>query len=234
MNIERRWFPLQELRVADEGGKKSVTWYPAMFDSLSEDLGGFKEKIGRRAFSKTLQESDIRALFNHNPDYVMGRNTSGTLSLRVDVRGLHATVDLPDTQWANDLAVSMSRGDVSAGSFGFRILDDRWTETEDGYLRELREVQLFDVSVVTYPAYPETNGTVAMRGLFNGVMELDAFAPVILRLRAGQPLQPDERARAMDEIDKLRAHLEPEAETPTTPDVAWRLNLARRRYEMAR
>lgn len=236
MHVERRYMPLQELRVAEDGDKRTVSWYPAMFDSLSEDLGGFREKIARRAFTKTLQESDIRALFNHDANYVLGRNTSGTLSLRVDLRGLHASVDLPETQWAADLAVSMKRGDVTAGSFGFYIMDERWMQDEEaGYVRELHEVRLFDVSVVTYPAYPETNGSVAVRSLWNEALELDALTPLLLRRRAGQPLDEAEQARATGVIDKLRSELlTPEqVETPdTTPDAPWRLNLAKRRMAL--
>ena len=164
----RRFLPLAELRVtAADDGTRQISWYPAVFDALSEDLGGFREKINRRAFTKTLQEADVRALFNHNPDYVLGRNRSqptATLSLRVDLRGLHADVTPPDTAWARDLVTSVERGDISAGSFGFRVLEDKWTKEDDGsILRELREVQLFDVSLVTFPAYPDTAGTVALR-----------------------------------------------------------------------
>lgn len=181
MALERRTVPI-EIRAV-EGEQPTVSWYASVFDSLSEDLGGFREKIGRRAFTETLQQDDVRALFNHDPSYVLGRSTNGTLSMRVDLTGLNASVTPPDTQWARDLMVSVKRGDVTAGSFGFNVLEDKWGADEAGnIIREVKKVRLFDVSLVTYPAYPGTDGTVSMRSLlgdrYNDVMaEIAPAAP---------------------------------------------------------
>lgn len=201
--IERRYFPIEELRVLDDG--KQIAWYPAMFNSLSEDMWGMRESIKPSAFNKTIQEADIRALFNHNPDYVLGRNVSGTLDLSVTRKGLRATVNPPDTAWANDLMVSIQRGDISAGSFGFQVIKDTWTENDDGsLLRELQEVKLFDVSIVTYPAYPETNGSVALRSAMhaNGI-DSDSFTRVLLRRQAGLPLGDEACAELRNLINQL-------------------------------
>jgi hypothetical protein len=125
----------------------------------------------------------------------------------------------------------MERGDVSAGSFGFRILDDKWTTDADGgVLRELREVQLFDVSVVTYPAYPETNGSVALRSLVGGPLHFEQLAPAFIRQRAGQPLADAERSAVQAAISSLQDMIAEPA--PATPDVHWRLNLAKRRLAL--
>ncbi|MCC6147412.1 MAG: HK97 family phage prohead protease, partial [Anaerolineaceae bacterium] len=118
MEIERRSFGIKEVRVASrEGGGKKITGYSAVFNSLSEDLGGFYERIQQGAFTKTLQEADIRALFNHDPNYPLGRVKANTLRLAEDEIGLGIEIDLPDTQYASDLAVSIERGDVDQMSF---------------------------------------------------------------------------------------------------------------------
>jgi len=112
-------------------------------------------------FADALKTSDIRALFNHDPNYVLGRNMSGTCRLIEDEKGLRFEVDPPDTTYARDLQVSMSRGDINQCSFGFRVAEDgdAWRKEPDGtYLRSIMKVdRLFDVSPVTYPAYTSTS-----------------------------------------------------------------------------
>jgi hypothetical protein len=159
MEKEIRCFDV-ELRVT-EGEKPHIQGHAAVFNQWSEDLGGFREKIRPGAFKKTLKEADVRALFNHDANYVLGRNKSGTLTLSEDDTGLAIDIDPPDTTWANDLKVSMQRGDVNQMSFGFQTVKDEWNnEDKTNIERELVEVKLFDVSVVTYPAYPQTNAQV--------------------------------------------------------------------------
>lgn len=164
-DIERRFITVQEFRAAKEEGKPTkLVGYAARFNSLSEDLGGFREKIAPGAFKKTIKSADVRALWNHNADYVLGRTKSKTLTLQEDEEGLMMEVEPPDTQWARDLMVSIERGDVTQMSFGFRTISDKWEHTEgEPDLRTLEEVELFDVSPVTYPAYPETNVAVRSR-----------------------------------------------------------------------
>jgi len=138
--------------------------YAARFNKWSEDLGGFREKIAPKAFAKAIKTSDTRALFNHDSNYVLGRTSAKTLDLREDSKGLKFSVIPPDTQWARDLGVSMERGDVNQCSFGFTLGMDEWNEGKDGVTRTIREVKnLADISVVTYPAYPDTE--VALRSL---------------------------------------------------------------------
>lgn len=138
--------------------------YAAVFNSLSEDLGGFVEQIVRGAFTKTIQEADVRALWNHDPNVVLGRNKAGTLRMWEDTHGLGYEVDAPDTTAARDLAVSMERKDVDQSSFGFSTVADEWELTERDYpMRTLLEVRLFDVSPVTFPAYEAASSGVALR-----------------------------------------------------------------------
>lgn len=162
--IERRTAPATELRVVMEGDAPKFDGYAAMFNADSQDLGGFIERIAPGAFADVLPTADTRALFNHNPDYVLGRTTAGTLALREDQRGLHMLNSPPDTQWARDLRVSVDRGDVSQMSFGFRVKSDTWEKRDGVIVRTINKVaDLLDVSIVTYPAYPDTS--VAARSL---------------------------------------------------------------------
>lgn len=162
MSIVRRLLKVSELRVSDgANGKKTISGYAAVFDQRSELLyDWFEEIIRPGAFTKTLANADVRCLFNHNPDVVLGRTSAQTLRLREDTRGLYMECDLPDTTAAKDLAESIRRKDVSQQSFAFRVATQRWTYDKDPdkpALRELLEVELFDVSPVTYPAYPQTD-----------------------------------------------------------------------------
>ena len=225
LDIEYRSWPIEELRISEDGGVKQVAWYASVFDSPSENMWGVTEFVGRRAFTKTLQEHDIRALFNHNPDLVLGRNKADTLKLTVDLKGLRASVTPPDTQWARDLMVSVERGDVSAGSFGFQVLKDDVREGPDGTLiRELKEVRLFDVSLVTYPAYPGTDGTASVRSLLG--IDLQDLAFPILNARAGKPLGNEDRERFDRVMEQLRKSL------PEPPRHSIPVSVRRRELEL--
>lgn len=170
---EQRAFAVKELRVARDNGSAKIVGYAAVFDVLSEELWGFREKIAPGAFSKTIREADVRALWNHDSNYVLGRTKSGTLSLMEDEIGLAIEVEPPDAQWARDLMVSIDRSDVDQMSFGFYTIRDKWEMDDDEELiRTLQEVELFDVSPVTYPAYPQT--TVQLRSILEKQLdELD-------------------------------------------------------------
>lgn len=161
VEIERRSVILKELRVLDatEESEPTIEGYAAVFDSWSESLGGndpFIEKVCKGAFEQTIQQDDIRALFNHDPNYVLGRNKAGTLTLQEDEKGLLVRITPPKTQWAKDLLVSIARGDISQMSFGFTVESDRWSYEDNKDVRELLRVKLFDVSPVTFPAYTQT------------------------------------------------------------------------------
>lgn len=135
--------------------------HAAKFDVLSEDLGGFRERIAPGTFAKTIQSADVRALFNHDVNFVLGRNKSGTLRLSEDSAGLAIEIDAPQTQLINDMVLApMQRGDINQMSFGFRTLQDKWAKLDGEWVRTLLEVELFDVSPVTYPAYAQTDAAV--------------------------------------------------------------------------
>jgi uncharacterized protein len=142
----------------EQDGKKIIRGYPIVFNKLSEDLGGFKEEVAPEAVARTIEKDDIRALFNHDSNYVLGRNKAGTLRLAPDERGLGFEIDIPETQWARDLQESIKRGDITGGSFGFRVNNEQWN-SEKGKIpvRRLLDISLRDVSIVTFPAYPQTS-----------------------------------------------------------------------------
>ena len=135
--------------------------HAAVFDRLSHDLGGFREQIRRGAFRKALDaNADVVALINHEAFPVLGRTLSGTLQLREDPRGLFTWIDAPaDHPDIVHLRGAVDRGDVSSMSFGFSAATDEWTTDPDGaVVRTIHEFgELYDVSIVTFPAYPQTD-----------------------------------------------------------------------------
>ncbi len=154
-----------EIRQAeDDQGGLTFRGHAAVFNQLSEDLLGFREQIAPDAFADVLDD-DVRLLINHDPWPVLARTTSGTLSLSQDDDGLLTEADLADVSGARDLQVSLERGDVSQMSFGFLAGEDEWEESDgDLPIRTVTKIaELFDVSVVTFPAYPQTDA--AMRSL---------------------------------------------------------------------
>jgi hypothetical protein len=160
--VERRNFAAEELKIEQRDGKPArLVGHAAVFNQLSEDLGGFREQIAPGAFAEAIESDDVRALFNHDPNFVLGRNMAKTLKLAEDARGLAIEIDLPDTQSVRDLVVApIARGDVTQMSFGFSVRPNgqNWAQDDDGQtIRTLTRVRLFDVSPVTFPAYPQTD-----------------------------------------------------------------------------
>lgn len=158
LEIDRRSRPV-EFRAEGEGSERHIVGYAAVFNVLSEEMWGFREIIKPGAFDGVIEKSDVRALWNHNPDHVLGRVKAGTLKIETDERGLAVDINPPDTGFARDLMVSLDRGDVDQMSFAFTVGEDRWYESEEGEtIREILAIrELYDVSPVTYPAYAETD-----------------------------------------------------------------------------
>jgi HK97 family phage prohead protease len=151
---EKRTIAYSNLEVRAEGNGNTLIGYAALFDSPSEPMP-FIEYVKRGAFSKTLNDgADVRLLINHE-GVPLARSKSGTLALEEDERGLRVEADLdPMNPDSARILSAMKRGDISQMSFAFRTIKDFFNA--DRSVRELREVQLFDVSLVTFPAYEET------------------------------------------------------------------------------
>ena len=161
-NIEKR---VAEIRMeATEKESRKIVGYAAVFNKDSEDLGGFVERIAPGAFTEAIGTSDVRALFNHDQNLILARNTSGTLELIEDETGLRYEFDAPDTTFGNDLLEMIKRGDVNQSSFGFTVKSETWEERNNYVYRTINKVErLYDVSPVTFPAYPDAS--VAVRSM---------------------------------------------------------------------
>lgn len=154
-----------ELRVARaEGGPTKLSGHAAVFGVEAEIGGYFRELMEPGAFRDAIERDDVRALFNHDSNFILGRNRAGTLRMSEDNVGLLVDIDLPDAATIRDLVVApVERGDVSGMSIAFVVLREEWDFSSDVPLRSIREVELYDVSVVTFPAYEQTD--VALRSL---------------------------------------------------------------------
>jgi HK97 family phage prohead protease len=157
-----------EIRFETEGRK--IVGYAAKFMTRSQDLGGFVVQIEPSAFQRSLDENaDVRALIDHNSSLILGRTLSGTLKLSTDSTGLLVEITPPDTSYSRDLMVSLERGDITQMSFAFVTKKDNWEKDGAVNLRTLLDVDLHDVSAVTYPAYLDTE--VGLRSLSSFLAE---------------------------------------------------------------
>lgn len=150
-----------EMRDDDESGA-TFHGHAALFNKrtwIGPKRWGFWEQVGPKAFDKTVGEADVRFLVNHDPNLLIARNKAGTLRLDTDTQGLATEADMDRRQtYTNDVAIALERGDISQMSFAFEVVRDTWEILDDDTeLRTLEEVRLWDVSVVTYPAYTDTD-----------------------------------------------------------------------------
>jgi uncharacterized protein len=157
---------LGEVRsTTNSAGKRVVEGYAAVFNSrsqvlYSEDGLAFVETIKPGTFLKSLQESDVRGLLDHDKRFLLGRRGAGTLQLGEDTQGLEYKITLGSRSYDRDLEESLERRDIIGSSFGFATIEDAWMDGPDGLaLRELRQVHLFDVGPVAFPAYRAATAT---------------------------------------------------------------------------
>ena len=177
ITMEKRIFNIEttiEKRNVNGNEKNIVVGYGSIYNSRSENLGGFYEYIAEGAFSPELIEnSDVRALINHNQDLILARsqNGKGTLNLKADEKGLRYEFEMPLTSYGNDLLINMENKNLTQSSFAFTIPPggDEWSTDEEGNdIRTINKIDnLFDISVVAYPAYKQSEAdvVVAQRGL---------------------------------------------------------------------
>jgi uncharacterized protein len=200
--MERRMIHTEFRAVKVDGQPTKLEGYAAVFNKQSENLGGFREIIKPGAFKRTLREgADVRALFNHDPNFVLGRTKdggkTGTLSLSEDDTGLKFSIDMPDTQTARDLMTSVDRGDIDQCSFGFVVKEQNWKAADPKNdveeIREILDCDLFDTSVVTYPAYTQTSVEARSKFMFpegapepRAAVVPEVVAPVIAEPTAEQ------------------------------------------------
>jgi HK97 family phage prohead protease len=212
--LETRIVEVEAFEVREEADGMHLEGYAALFNSRSENLGGFTETIKPGAFRASLKaRNDIKLLWNHDTGAVLGSTRAGTLTLTEDERGLRVSATLPNTSYGRDAKELVARGDVSAFSFGFSMPargGDEWNS--DGTERVLKSVRLHEVSLVAFPAYPETAGTATVRGLDKiakrADVDADALADALLKIENGEDITTDDRQL----LEKVLSELAPEPE----------------------
>jgi len=159
-NNNKQFFPSVELRAykTEEESRMLVEGYAIVFNSESRDLGGFTEVVKENALDKALERNtDVLALYGHDYQNVLGRQSADTLQLEKDERGIKFTLDLPNTQLGRDVYTLVERGDLKGNSFGFTVEKDSWDKKGDKVIRTIEQVRdLFEISIVSLPAYEAT------------------------------------------------------------------------------
>lgn len=219
-NLETRVLEF-DLELREDGDEMSLVGYAALFNSRSENLGGFTEVIAPGAFGRSLKSRvDVKLLWNHDTSAVLGSTRSGTLELVEDERGLKVKAKLPNTTYGRDAKELIKRGDVTGFSFGFSMPGkggDDWNA--EGTERTLRAVKLHEVSLTPFPAYTATNGTASVRGLDKiaqrADVDADQLADALLKVEQGEEITTDDRNLLSKVIDTLSPVVEPE---PTIVD----------------
>lgn len=228
-----------EVRAASGSDPLRIIGHPVVYSRWSEDLGGFREMILPGAATKTIKESDIRVLFNHDPNFILGRNKAGTATFEEDAKGVLMVNYPPDTDTIRDLVITpMERNDINQMSFSFSIVNpepampmdgmrygDHWQmPTKAGGLweRTISELRMYDGSVVTFPAYPQTDvGVRDALGLIDiAGLDLHALTALLTRAERGIPLTDADIDLITGSVAVLRSYLpsEPEPTVATTHD----------------
>jgi uncharacterized protein len=211
--LETRTRPVDfEIRELEDGGLR-FEGYAAVFNSRSEDLGGFTEFVAPGAFKRSLRSrNDVKLLFDHNPANVLASTRAGTMTVEEDARGLKVTADLAPTTLGRDVSVLVKRGDIDSMSFGFSVIRDSWNP--EGTERTLNSVRLIEASIVSWPAYAGTAGTVSVRGLErvarSADVDADQLADAILKLEEGADMSSED----VDLLSKVIDNLKPQQAEP--------------------
>jgi Escherichia/Staphylococcus phage prohead protease len=187
-DLERRYIE-QRATVAGTKSHPMIRGMAIVFNQRSQDLGGFVEVIRPEAFRRTLDEKiDLRAFFDHDPAKVLGRQSAGTLTIQSDPRGVVVEIDPPTPTDPPNLLQSIERGDITGMSFSFRTMPDgdSWDREGRQVIRYVRDMRVFEVSIVSMPAYQQTDVSVAQRALMRW---REAASPTVEQLQARLKMQ---------------------------------------------
>lgn len=219
MEAERRFVPLAEASLTVEkraNGSPTIRGISPPWRSLSYDLGGFREQFIEGAFDEALAEQpDVLGLFNHSDDHVLSRTKAGTLRIAPEPVGLGWAMDAPDTTLARDLLVLIRRGDISGSSFAFSLrgsnAEEFRQEPDGSYVRTVRNANIYDVSVVTRPAYGSSTAAVRSFEQFKREQLTEAERRAIDEKIADQAADAARRRKAADvaaalAVAKARIH----------------------------
>ena len=192
-----------DFEVRAEGDGMTFTGYASVFNSPSEDLGGFVEYVAPGAFKRSLQSrNEVKLLWNHDAGEPLASLRGGTMQLVEDERGLKVTAQLPQTSRGKDVAELLRLKTIDSMSFGFNVIKDSWSR--DGQTRTLESVRLFEVSIVSFPAYESTTAQVRSQQTINP----DQLADALLKLESGEELDEANASLITDVVNKLKAQPE--------------------------
>lgn len=164
---------IRALQTLEKTEDNVVEGYALKFNKESRNLGGFVEKILPEALNG-VDLTDVRCFLDHDSSKLLGRTSSGTLTLTVDEVGLHFRCALPNTSTGRDAMELVTRGDLNQCSFGFTVEEDKWTKGNDIMMRSINKIgSLFEISLVSIPAYDDTDVRVATRSLEEAVNEIE-------------------------------------------------------------
>ena len=194
-----------DFEVRAEGDGMTFSGYASVFNSPSEDLGGFIEYVAPGAFKRSLQSrNEVKLLWNHDSGEPLASLRGGTMQLVEDEVGLRVTAKLPNTTRGRDIAELLRTKVIDSMSFGFNVIKDSWSR--DGQTRTLESVRLFEASIVSFPAYAATTATVRSAPSINA----DELADALLRLESGEELDDKSAQLITEVVNKLKA--QPEVE----------------------
>jgi HK97 family phage prohead protease len=192
-----------DFEVRAEGDGMTFTGYASVFNSPSEDLGGFIEYVAPGAFKRSLQSrNEVKLLWNHDSGEPLASLRGGTMQLVEDSIGLRVTAQLPNTTRGRDVAELLRTKVIDSMSFGFNVIRDSWSR--DGQTRTLESVRLFETSIVSFPAYSSTTATVRSQPTINP----DQLADALLKLESGEELDQVNADLITDVVNKLKAQPE--------------------------
>jgi HK97 family phage prohead protease len=192
--------------IRAEGDGMSFTGYASVFNSPSEDLGGFIEYVAPGAFKRSLQSrNEVKLLWNHDSGEPLASLRGGTMQLVEDEVGLRVTAQLPNTTRGRDVAELLRTKVIDSMSFGFNVIKDSWSR--DGQTRTLESVRLFETSIVSFAAYPATTATVRSAP---PTINPDELAEALLKLESGEELDPESAELITNVVNKLKAQPEQE------------------------
>jgi len=180
--------------------------YASVFNSRSENLGGFTEFVAPGAFTRSLKSrNDVKLLWNHDAGQVLGSTRAKSMTLTEDARGLKVTATLPNTQLGRDTAELIRTKIIDSMSFGFNVIKDSWNS--EGTERTLHSVRLFEVSIVAFPAYSSTAGTTTVRSLEKlakrAEVDMTDLEAALTKLESGDDLDEASRDLLNSVINKV-------------------------------
>jgi len=239
---EYREFEMDKLEVRAAEGEdapKKIIGHGAVYNKLSVDLGGFKELFEPGTFAESIKRDDIRSLRDHTPTYILGRTKAGTLELKEDERGVYYEVVVPETSYADDLLISIERGDVTGCSIMFQVDGEKgerwflegkevdaidafmamWDEKKHKIERHVNKARLYDIGPVTFPAYPQTDVKARSLAAVAG-LDYEALGTALVKSQRGLPLDEIEQRTLAKAGDIISGRKEAEEKSADAEDIA--------------